>query len=170
MSCVFKDSEGREWYVKLTVGAVDRVLDLCQIDLYEEDDWGKVLKDPRVACAVLGAVLLPNLEQRNVSTEQFRDSLDGDSAFAGIAALHEAIVNFTPPALRATRKKILDKINETIEAQAKAEEQRLNSGVIDKLIKAQMQKENDRIQKQLEGKLESLSGEQPDSSELTHSA
>lgn len=168
MSCIFKDSEGREWYVKLTVGAVDRVLDLCQVDLYEQDDWAKVLKDPRVACAVLGAVLLPEIEKRQLTISTFRDSLDGDAAFAGIAALHEAIVNFTPPALRATRKKILEKVNETIEHQAQLEQQRLSSGVIDKLIKAQVQAESKRIANELESRLASLSGEQPASLESIH--
>lgn len=168
MSCIFKDSEGREWYVKLTVGSVDRVLDLCQVDLYEQDDWAKVLKDPRIACAVLGAVLIPEIEKRQLTIENFRDSLDGDAAFAGIAALHEAIVNFTPPALRATRKKILDKVNETIEEQAKLEQQRLSSGVIDRLVRAQLQAENDRISRELESKLANLSGEHQDSLESTH--
>lgn len=165
MSVLFKDSEGREWHVRMTVAAVDRVLDLCQVDLYEDDGWGKVLKDPRIACAVLGAVLIPAIEQRGLTVEQFRDALDGDAAFAGISALHEAVVNFTPPELRATRQKILQRINDTIAHQAKLEQQRLDSGMIEKLIEAEMQVAHKKVQETLEKRLANLSGGQQDSSE-----
>lgn len=168
MSVLFKDSEGREWHVRMTVAAVDRILELCKVDLYEEDGWGKVLKDPRVACAVLGAVLMPAIEQRGVTMEQFRDSLDGDAAFAGIAALHEAIVNFTQPELRATRQKILERINETLAQQAKLEQQRLDSGMIEKLIEAEMKAAHKKVEDNLEKRLASLSGEQQGSLESIH--
>lgn len=161
MSVLFKDSDGREWLVKVTVSAVDRVLDLCGIDLYKSEDWGRVLEDPRIACAVLAAVLQPVFAARNITPEQFRDALDGDAAAAGIEALHEAIANFTPPELRATRVAMVQKIREATRIQAEAEKARMDSGIIDRLMAAAIRDENKRIDQRINDQLGKLSGATP---------
>ena len=158
MSVLFKDSEGREWHVKVTVATVDRILELCGVDLYESEDWGRVLQEPRLACAVLAAVLKPSYEARSLTTEQFRDGLDGDAAASGIEALHEAIANFTQPELRATRVKLVQKLRETVKAQGAVEMARMESGAIDKLIQAELTAVNQKIDQTISDRLAKLSG------------
>lgn len=177
MATTFKDCEGREWHVKVTIGAVDRILEMCRVtigeesfplDLYDEDHFAELLKNQRVACAALCATILPQLQAANVTSEQFRDALDGDAVANGLEAFWESVVNFSQPELRATRRKILEKIKQATILQAEREEKRLTGGKIDKLIAAQMDAEDRKIEGRLDRKFAELSGGPPAASTLTH--
>lgn len=163
----FKDSAGETWSLKLTVAGVDRVLEIAGIDLYSEETTKRLLTDYRLICAAGCAVLLPDITAKGLTAEQFRDRLDGDAAAALVDAFWEAVINFTRPELRATRKKIVEKIKEATGLQAEAERKRLESGTIDKAIRAEMNHQNRLIEKSLAKRFAEISGNDPDDSAST---
>lgn len=163
----FKDSTGEIWSIRLTVAGVDRVMELAGIDLYSEETTKRLLTDYRLICAAGCAVLMPDITAKGLTAEQFRDRLDGDAAAGMVDAFWEAVINFTRPELRATRKKIVEKIKEATGLQAQAEAQRLESGTIDKAIRAELNHHNRLIEKSLAKRYAEISGDSPDESGST---
>lgn len=163
----FKDSAGDSWSLKLTVAGVDRVLEITGLDLYSEEAVQRLLTDYRLVCAVGCAMLLPEISAKGLTSEQFRDRLDGDAAAALVDAFWEAIINFTRPELRATRKKIVEKIKEAEALQAVAERKRLESGLIDRAIQAEISHQSRVIENTLAKRCAEISGGSPENSVLT---
>lgn len=110
MAQTFKTSDGQEWHVTLTVGNVDRVKEIAAIDLYETQDFEKVIEKPRHAILVVAAILQPELAARGMTNEQMLNVMDADACFGAIDALREAIANFGPAEIRKQRLAILGKI------------------------------------------------------------
>lgn len=162
----FKDSTGEKWSIRITVGAVDRILELTGVDLYDDETSKRLLTDYRLCCAAACAVLMPDITAKGMTAEAFRDRLDGDAAAALVDAFWESVINFTRPELRATRKRIIAKIKEATELQAEQERERLDSGVIDRAIRAELSNQNRTIKKALDKRFAEISGDSPDDSVL----
>ena len=100
---VFKDNEGREWKVKVTVGAVERVKDRTGVDLgHALDDGMKLLGElsanPGRRVAVLYAVCEPQIEARGLSPEEFADCFSGDCVEESWNVFLDSLADFFPDA------------------------------------------------------------------------
>lgn len=122
----FRDDQGRPWMVALTVAAADRVRGLVTIDTTEDVDQpdgsiqrqtravpfdlidagtiGKTLEVLRTNYTKIGEILYAicrgQVEERNLTKEQFLDGLRGDSLEAAQIAVEQELVDFFPPGLR----------------------------------------------------------------------
>lgn len=131
----FKDNEGRRWQVCLTVASAARVRDLVRIvpppvdgvtqpekafDVIDAACVAETFQVLRSNYAAIGealyAILLPKMEERGLSKEQFLDGLSGESLDAGARAIEEEIVDFFPPRLRGMVNALLTKMRELAEA------------------------------------------------------
>ena len=77
----FKDNEGRSWNVSVNVAAMKRVktlLNLNLMDAVESDLIQRLATDPMLLCDVIYAICKPDADKRNVSDEQFGQSMAGD--------------------------------------------------------------------------------------------
>ena len=124
----FKDNQGREWTVEITVAAIKRVRGLAGIDLMEvlEGSNGlieKLVRDPVLLCDVIYAACKPQADERQVSDEAFGASMAGDAIEHATAALLEELVDFCPSprdranlgrVLKATRD-VMDKARDVVE-------------------------------------------------------
>lgn len=124
----FKDNQGREWTVEITVAAIKRVRGLAGVDLMEvlEGSNGlieKLVRDPVLLCDVIYAACKPQADERQVSDEAFGASMAGDAIEHATAALLEELVDFCPSprdranlgrVLRATRD-VMDKARDVVE-------------------------------------------------------
>jgi hypothetical protein len=124
----FKDNQGREWTVEITVAAIKRVRGLAGVDLMEvlEGSNGlieRLVRDPVLLCDVIYAACKPQADERQVSDEAFGASMAGDAIEHATAALLEELVDFCPSprdranlgrVLMATRE-VMDKARDVVE-------------------------------------------------------
>lgn len=124
----FKDNQGREWTVEITVAAIKRVRGLAGVDLMEvlEGSNGlieKLVRDPVLLCDVIYAACKPQADEREVADEAFGASMAGDAIEHATAALLEELVDFCPSprdranlgrVLKATRE-VMDKARDVVE-------------------------------------------------------
>ena len=124
----FKDNQGREWTVEITVAAIKRVRGLAGIDLMEvlEGSNGlieKLVRDPVLLCDVIYAACKPQADERQITDEAFGASMAGDAIEHATAALLEELVDFCPSprdranlgrVLKATRE-VMDKARDVVE-------------------------------------------------------
>lgn len=132
----FRDNEGRPWHVAITVASAARVRDLVRVvpprgedgavqpekplDLIDAAAVAETFQILRSNYTAIGealyAILLPKIEGRGLTREQFLDSLSGESLDAAARAIEEEIVDFFPPRLRGMVGGLLTKIRELTEA------------------------------------------------------
>lgn len=145
----FKDNEGRPWHVSLTVSSASRAKDLVRVvlppksadepapteavpfDLIDAGEIARTFQVLRSNFSALGetlaALLLPQIEQKGLTKEQFLDGLKGESLEQGGLAVEEELVAFFPPRLRGPitalsvrMKELADQIIDNAEAALRA--------------------------------------------------
>jgi hypothetical protein len=141
----FRDHEGRPWHVSLTVSSAARVKDLVRVVLppksadeptpteavpFDIIDAGEIARTFQVLRSnfsalgeTLAALLLPQIEQKGLTKEQFLDGLKGESLEQGGLAVEEELVSFFPPRLRGVVTALaarMTELAETVTKQAEA--------------------------------------------------
>jgi hypothetical protein len=146
----FRDDQGRPWMVALTVASAERVRGLVTIDVTEDVDQpdGTVKRQTRQVPfdlidagsinrtlevlrnnygkigEILYAICRGQVEERNLTKDQFLDGLRGDSLEAAQQAIESELVDFFPPGLRKMVGLMVAKVREmaaTLMGQAEAE-------------------------------------------------
>jgi hypothetical protein len=140
----FKDNEGRPWHVSLTVSSASRVKDLVRVvlppksadepapteavpfDLIDAGEIARTFQVLRSNFSALGetlaALLLPQIEQKGLTKEQFLDGLKGESLEQGGLAVEEELVAFFPPRLRGVVTALAARMTELAETVTKQAE------------------------------------------------
>lgn len=140
----FRDDEGRPWHVSLTVSSAARVRDLVQVvlppksaeespgepvsfDIIDAGEIARTFQVLRSNFAALGetlaALLMPQLEKKSITKEQFLDALRGESLEQGGLAVEEELISFFPPRLRGVVSQLAARMTELsneVTAQAEA--------------------------------------------------
>jgi hypothetical protein len=90
----FKDGEGRDWSIHLTVGVLERIRREAGVNLMEVatgDLWQRLVDDPVLLVKVLASACVPA-----ESRVAFADAMRGDAFDGGLAALARDILDFFP--------------------------------------------------------------------------
>jgi|688.fasta_scaffold07497_19 hypothetical protein len=139
----FKDTEGRDWSLRLDVATLRRVRDLTSVDL------GKLFSDPQqlanlhadiiLFVDVLFAIVKPTADARGVSDIQFGQSLAGDVLESAVLAFETSVVDFLPERdRRAVLRQLIDG-NRAAQKQAVLRIQNaIRDGLIEQGISEQM--------------------------------
>jgi hypothetical protein len=98
----FRDSEGRTWKLKMTLGVARRVADELGIDLLDltsaqkdgEPLMTRLGVDLSLLVDVLYLMVKPQADQQGVDSETFGESLDGDTIAEARTAFWEALSDF----------------------------------------------------------------------------
>lgn len=101
MKASFTDPDGREWKLRLTVGAVEEVKRETGVELGDESDskWLELLFGRRSTLVEVLAVLCERqMEKAGVSPEDFGHLFDGPTISAAGDALAAAVADFFPRA------------------------------------------------------------------------
>ena len=106
----FKDTEGREWHVKITLGIARDLKDQTEIDLLDGKALLTAAADPYVMGQVLWVVCQKQATSRNLSPEDFAAAFDGDVVTEATDALVEASIDFFPKARRPAIQKAFEKM------------------------------------------------------------
>ena len=134
----FKDNEGREWQVSITVAAVKRVRELVGVDLLDIAD-GVVITElatnPIKLVDVVYAICKPQADQARVSDEDFGEAMLGDAIDQATEAVLDALVSFTPNQRdRNHLQTVLSKTNEAMEKARDAIDEAISEGVLDQIV------------------------------------
>lgn len=143
-----KDGNGRTWQLALTVSAILRVRDLVKVSQVDEDgethlvplDLANIQQIDSVLSAlrlnytslgeVLYAAMMPQVESRKLTREEFLDSLSGDCLDSASDAVIDELICFFPNRHRRVVRMMVDKYDEmTAAAVATAEKQVEASGL-----------------------------------------
>ena len=113
MSSIFKDTENREWIVRITNKTIRDVKFALSIDLREllNDECKplmEMISDSLKLSQVLSVACRDQLKERNVNEDDFLDAIYGDVSEKAAEAFCEAFVDFFPnPQLREAITKML---------------------------------------------------------------
>ena len=138
----FKDEEGRPWRLALTSTTASRVRDLVSVEVVDEEsgerrsipfdivDIGTITQTFQTIRSqflklseILYAMLLPQIEERKLTKDQFMDGLRGDSLEAAAKALESELIDFFPQRLRpmvALLARKMDEVSAEVMGQAEA--------------------------------------------------
>ena len=111
----FTDRQGRSWTIEINYTTLRRVRAITGIDLTRiVDPKSNVMEqltgDPFVLFDCLVAILQPQLDERELTPEQFGEALDEESGDKASMALIEAIIDFFPEGKRMLLRRALTKV------------------------------------------------------------
>ena len=163
----FKDTNGREWRIRLTGPAIGKVREATSITLADPSGRGAV-----AACAdgeILTRVLwlLCGDQEPKLTPEQFGEAVASGEVFdAAREALQAAIVDFTPPSQRPMLLKVLETEKAEQAARAEVVMEKISGDVLqDQVLQAfrvGLDKELERVLTRLRS-----AGNSPDSQDST---
>jgi hypothetical protein len=133
---VFKDCNGREHHLRLTLGAVKRLKETHKVDLGKLIDTDAIQRiqeisgDPDQLASIVYAILQP----ADVTYEKFIDGLDGDALELMQLAFMESFSDFCPSRLRGPLRTLAEKTKELETAAATKAQRKLESISCENLI------------------------------------
>lgn len=166
VSNAFVDMQMRRWVLELTVGLAQDIRRLESIDLLNAHNGQAITKlaaDDERLVRVLWMIIEPRATQLDVTPEDFARSLGGETLGAGMQALEEAIILFTPPARRLAIRKLVDKAREVQQRAFDLMTTKLNSATTTKAIESHLRRSGERFDRQLEQSLQSTANILPTS-------
>lgn len=107
----FKDREGHEWTLQMTVAQARQLKDRLSLDVFDVQSLQQLAEDPFTAANVLYVLCEKQAQAAEISDEQFGERLAGDSFEEAITALLEEFVDFFPKRQREVLKTILATLN-----------------------------------------------------------
>ena len=112
MTTVFKDTDGREYDLKVSLAAAITLEEKHGINLrdhYSGTLYEQITASTSTLLNVVGVLAAKSLAEHGLTVQQMADSLDGDAVAAMQAALEAAIVDFSPPVARPAMRTIQEK-------------------------------------------------------------
>lgn len=137
----FRDGNGREWHINVTVADVKRVKEqtgLLLTSLVEDQltPLAKLLSDPVALVDTIWVLIEPQAKTAGLTDEQFGQSLSGDSVEQMAAAFMEALTDFFPKRQSDLLKTLLTKQKQLQDALATRAEAELNQLTVEQLIES----------------------------------
>jgi hypothetical protein len=141
MTASFKDTEGREWVLRVDVNSVRSIRDKYKIDLqkvWNSEDERRRLDDVCTMIDVVHELCTEQAAKRSLSQDDFGAAMGGDAIDAARLALQNAILAFYPKNSREIYQRLLDSERE-VERQAINKVQgAIDDGLITKMIANEM--------------------------------
>jgi hypothetical protein len=122
----FSDREGREWSVSINVSTIKRVREQAETNLLDVlEDGAKLLAalydDPIRLVEVLYAVCEPQIQQRELTPEQFGEGFAGDILLEAADALLDGLTDFFQrPEQRRMLRAFRSKVNAAVKLRSEA--------------------------------------------------
>jgi hypothetical protein len=130
----FKDNKGREWPVTINTSALKRVRDELGVNLGNEitlhESWVKLRGDNLFVIEAAWSIIRPLAEPKNVTADDFADSMAGDAIGPCADAIMEGLQDFfRSPAIRHALQRVNAVAGKEIERQAAAMLQQLEASI-----------------------------------------
>ncbi|MBI9017373.1 MAG: hypothetical protein JEZ07_08955 [Phycisphaerae bacterium] len=154
---IFSDTTGRQWQINMTIGSVKQVKALTGYDLLELDKGDRPLlatlrTDIMAVCDVIFALVKKQAEEAGISDEQFAEALGGNAIVVAQDAFWDELEDFCQSLNRQHLAKAIQAMGKTVNLAYQKISQQVDQLDIEQML-------NDQFTK--------ISGELPESSELT---
>lgn len=141
----FKDSESREWHLRIDVDAIRRVRSNHSIDLAtilaSPESIDRLTSDICLTIDVIYELCKPAADRLGIDAAAFGRSLFGDSLGNAVRAFEEALVEFLPESnRRATARRIIDAGRALQEQTALRIDNAIKGGLLERGIQDQLTK------------------------------
>lgn len=136
---VFRDANGRDWSIAVTIETVRRVRSVCDVDLLDAVNgklFERLIEDPVLFCDVLYVICAPEAERNGITSEQFGAAMAGDAIDSATNAFLGALVDFFPAAKRQLLEKALRKLDQVQEMAVQRGLELLDSPELDQEIQS----------------------------------
>ena len=133
----FKDANGRDWHIKITVGTVKAVRDVLHIDLTDMRTIKKIGEDVCLLVDCLYVCCQKEATESNITDEQFGESMAGDALDSATDAFLNELINFSPAQKGNLLRKTLAKTKALLDLETVEMEKRIESLSYDQLINSQ---------------------------------
>lgn len=168
----FKDDKGRTWTFNITVGTYRKIkmeegIDIT--DVFSKNNWLEQVSSGADVGLILTLCILAlqsELDAREISMDEFCDSLGGDAMEEMAKALIGGVVNFMPEHKRKPLVKVVELINREKQHAGDVVTAKIDS--MEPLLKAETERLETELDKRINSHLNELknsSSKQPESSE-----
>ena len=133
----FKDAQDREWTVRIDVNALKAVRDELDFDLLTQqgaEQLAKLAADPILLVATLYVLCKDQIDERELSPEEFGAAFLGEAIAEAVDALMEGMIGFFPERQRRILMRVKEKSNQAVEQALAKVEAALDSGEMDRTI------------------------------------
>jgi hypothetical protein len=135
----FKDTEGREWKLRLTIGTAQRVQETCGVNLLEPEVGNPPLltrlgTDEMLLANVICAMLGRQFEEKDLDAADVREAFDGDTILAAQTAFYAELQDFFHQRGRRERAKAVAKQAALIEKAVQAAEAKIDQINVDNVV------------------------------------
>lgn len=119
----FKDSEGREWSLRFSVATIKSTFEKTGVDLAslagdQLKPLGELLESPLKFADVLWCICEKQAEKQGISSDEFFDSLSGESIVECVEPFVEAISDFSRAPQKQALMKLVSKLTQVHNALA----------------------------------------------------
>ncbi len=133
----FKDAQDREWTVRIDVNALKAVRDELDFDLLTQqgaEQLAKLAADPILLVATLYVLCKDQIDERELSPEEFGAAFLGEAIAEAVDALMEGMIGFFPERQRRILMRVKEKSNQAVEQALAKVEAALDSGEMARTI------------------------------------
>ncbi|MDR2169440.1 MAG: hypothetical protein LBP59_04790 [Planctomycetaceae bacterium] len=110
----FTDIKNNTWTIEVTVLTCKRAKKWLEIDLFDLEQFFKIVQDPITLCDLLYVTCKDEADKRGVSDEHFGGLLAGRAIRDARNALMEAYINFIPDPAAAEKVRVIREKYETV--------------------------------------------------------
>lgn len=105
MGFTFKDGKAREWNVTIDVDTAECIATGTDLDFLgdlkaRKHAYERIMGDVRILLNVVWHIIKPTADEKKVTIDDWRKSINGDTIEAMTEALTRSIADFSPPHLR----------------------------------------------------------------------
>lgn len=145
----FKDTNGHEWTIAITVDAIKRVRSMLDVDLLSIIE-GKLIerlyRDPVLLCDIVYVVCKPEADQAGIADEEFGRAMAGDAIEHATKALLDDLVDFSPsPKDRANIGRVIKATWDAIDKAQDLVGAKLDEGILDTVLMEAMRAANQGV-------------------------
>lgn len=147
----YRDSKNREWTIQLNIQALRDVRSHCGIKLeqaFYDDTFAELEDDPIRLCEIIWILVEDQAKDLGVTPEDFGRGF-GETWDEALAALLQAIINFSPPVRRPALQKAVDKFQALRKTEAKAMEDMVDDPRLLKVVEQKLEEAKKRIDQEL---------------------
>jgi len=147
----FKDKDGNVYTFHISPGSIKRCVDIAKVsplDIFAPDDAEtarRIVDHPEIVADILYACCKPELDGKNISAEQFGESLNGDSLEEGLEAIKDEVVGFSPTSKRQVLQTLRTQQGKMETAAAALVMEKLTDPVLLKQVDQKMRRDLDEL-------------------------
>ena len=133
----FKDTEGKEWEIKITISTIKHVRNELKVDLSDLESIRVLGNDICLLVDCIYTCCKEEADKSGITDQQFGERMAGESIERASDAFMDELINFFPAQKANLLRKTLARTREILEGQTEEVEKRIADLSYEQLIDSQ---------------------------------